>query len=223
MFYLFKPIRIPFLPVPTVSNHFIYSILSTPAKFALGFRGVRVNDRNIAGTAVINDIRDLDAVHAFKGFYELQNAVALPCSKVVHCETTVVLDRLESVYVASGEVFITVAINLLPIQESLRQAFPLLILLRQVQRHINFRPPNANVRIIPGKSSFIVRMVEVIALVAELSFIGENQEAMSEASRNQELFLVLGRELYSVPFPEGGTPFPDINRNIKHCAAHNAN
>ena len=101
---LFKPIRIPFLPVPAIPDHLIDPVLSTPAKFALGFRGVRVNDRNIAGTTAINDIRDLDAIHAFKGFYELQNAVALPCSKVVHCETTVVLDRLESVYVASGEV-----------------------------------------------------------------------------------------------------------------------
>ena len=102
---LFKPIRIPFLPVPAIPDHLIDPVLSTPAKFALGFRGVRVNDRNIAGTTAINDIRDLDAVHAFKGFHELQNAVALPCSKVVHCETTVVLDRLESVYVASGEVY----------------------------------------------------------------------------------------------------------------------
>ena len=110
---LFKPIRIPFLPVPAIPDHLIDPVLSTPAKFALGFRGVRVNDRNIAGTTAINDIRDLDAVHAFKGFHELQNAVALPCSKVVHCETTVVLDRLESVYVASGEVIITVAIYLL--------------------------------------------------------------------------------------------------------------
>ena len=101
---LFKPIRVPLLPVPTIPDHLIDPVLSTPAKFALGLRGVRVNDRNIAGTTAINDIRDLDAVHAFKDFYELQNAVALPCSKVVHCETTVVLDRLKSVYVASGEV-----------------------------------------------------------------------------------------------------------------------
>ena len=103
---LFKPIRIPLLHVPAIPDHLIDPVLSTPAKFALCFRGVRVNDRNIAGTTAINDIRDLDAVHAFKGFHELQNTVALPCSKVVHCETTVVLDRLESVYVASGEVIL---------------------------------------------------------------------------------------------------------------------
>ena len=103
--FLFKPIRIPFLPVPAIPDHLIDPVLSTPAKFALGFRGVRVNDRYIAGTTAINDIRDLDAVHAFKGFHEPQNAVALPCSKVVRCESTVVLNRLESVYVASGEVY----------------------------------------------------------------------------------------------------------------------
>ena len=102
--FLFKPIRIPLLPIPAIPDHLIDPILRTPAKLTLSLRQVRVNDRNIAGTTVINDIRNLDAIHAFKGFYELQNAVALPCSKVVHCETTVVLDRLESVYVASGEV-----------------------------------------------------------------------------------------------------------------------
>ena len=104
--FLFKPTRVPLLPVPAIPDHLIDPVLSTPAKFALSLRGVRVNDRNIAGTAVINDIRDLDAIHAFKGFYELQNAVALPCSKVVHCETTVVLDRLESIYMASGELLL---------------------------------------------------------------------------------------------------------------------
>ena len=103
--FLFKPIRIPFLPVPAIPDHLIDPILRTPAKLTLSLRRVRVYDRNVAGTAVINDIRNLDAIHTFKGFYDLQNAVALPCSKVVHCETTVVLDRLESVYVASGEVY----------------------------------------------------------------------------------------------------------------------
>ena len=99
---LFKPIRIPLLPVPAIPDHFIDPVLSMPAKLTLSLRRVRVNDRNVAGTAVINDIRYLDAIHTFKGFYELQYAEALPRSKVVHCETTVVLDRLESFHVVSG-------------------------------------------------------------------------------------------------------------------------
>ena len=101
---LFKPIRVPFLPVPTIPYHLFDPILRTPAKLALSLRRVRVYDRNVAGTAVINDIRNLDAIHPFKCFYELQNAVALPCSQVIRNQATVVLDRLESVHVASGEV-----------------------------------------------------------------------------------------------------------------------
>ena len=101
---LFKPTRIPLLPVPTIPDHLIDPILRTPAKLTLSLRGVRVNDRNVAGTAVINDIRDLDAIHTFKGFYELQNAVALPCSQVIRNQATVVLDSLKSIHVASGEV-----------------------------------------------------------------------------------------------------------------------
>ena len=95
--FLFKPIRVPFLPVPAIPDHLIDPVLSTPAKFALGFRGVRVYDRNVAGTAVINDIRNLDAIHTFKGFYELQNAVALPCSKVVHCEIIILMGDLPNI------------------------------------------------------------------------------------------------------------------------------
>ena len=102
--FLFTPIRIPLLPIPAIPDHLIDPILRTPAKLTLSLRRVRVNDRNVAGTPANNDIRDLDAIHTFKSFYELQYAVALPRSKVVHCETTDVLDRLESVYVASSEV-----------------------------------------------------------------------------------------------------------------------
>ena len=118
---LFKPTRIPLLPVPAIPDHLIDPILRTPAKLTLGLRRVRVNDRNAAGTAVINDIRNLDAIHTFKGFYELQNAVALPCSQVIRNQAAVVLDRLKSVYVASGEVYITVAMY-----RSLIYTFPML-------------------------------------------------------------------------------------------------
>ena len=94
-----------FSACPAIPDHLIDPILRTPAKFTLSLRRVRVNDRNVAGTAVINDIRNLDAIHTFKGFYELQNAVALPCSQVIRNQTTVVLDRLKSVHVPSGEVY----------------------------------------------------------------------------------------------------------------------
>ena len=80
---LFKPTRVPFLPVPAIPYHLVDPILRTPAKLTLSLRRVRVNDRNVAGTAAINDIRNLDAIHTFKSFYELQNAVALPCSQVI--------------------------------------------------------------------------------------------------------------------------------------------
>ena len=109
--FLFKPIRVPFLPVSAIPDHLIDPILRTPAKFTLSLRRVRLNDRSVAGTAVINDIRNLDAIHTFKGFNELQNAVALPCSQVIRNQATIVLDRLKSVHVASGEVYSTVAIN----------------------------------------------------------------------------------------------------------------
>ena len=51
---------------------------------------------------------------------------------------------------------------------------PLLVLLRQVHRNINFRPVNTNIRIIPGQAAFIVRVIKVIALVAELCFVRQH-------------------------------------------------
>ena len=102
--FLLKNIRIPLLPIPAIPDHLIDPILRTPPKLTLSLRRVRVNDRNVAGTTAINDIRNLDAVHTFKGFHELQNAVVLPCSQVIRNQATVVPDRLKSVHVASGEV-----------------------------------------------------------------------------------------------------------------------
>lgn len=65
--FLFKPIRIPFLPVPAIPDHLIDPVLSTPAKLTLSL-------------------------------------LSLPCSQVIRNQATVVLDRLKSVHVASGEV-----------------------------------------------------------------------------------------------------------------------
>ena len=64
---LFKPIRVPFLPVPAIPDHLIDPILRTPAKLTL-------------------------------------RLLSLPCSQVIRNQATVVLDRLKSVHVASGEV-----------------------------------------------------------------------------------------------------------------------
>ena len=65
--FLFKPIRIPLLPIPAIPDHLIDPILRTPAKLTLSL-------------------------------------LSLPCSQVIRNQATVVLDRLKSVHVASGEV-----------------------------------------------------------------------------------------------------------------------
>ena len=52
------------------------------------------------------------------------------------------------------------------------------------------RPEDADIRIVPGQSVFIVRMMEIIALVGDLCDIGEYQEAMGTALRYQQLFSV---------------------------------
>ena len=66
--FLFKPIRLPFLPVPAIPDHLIDPILRTPAKLTLSL------------------------------------PLSLPCSQVIRNQAAVVLDRLKSVHVASGEV-----------------------------------------------------------------------------------------------------------------------
>ena len=93
-------------------------------------------------------------------------------------------------------------------KQRLIKARPSLVFLTEVQRHavdciaVSFGgtwiaapqsgPEDADLWVVPGDAALVVWVIEVIALVAELSRIGEDKEAVSEAAGDQELSVILG-------------------------------
>ena len=65
-------------------------------------------------------------------------------------------------------------------------------------------------------------MPEIIDLIAELCFIAQNQEAVCKAFRDEELFLVLGRQGNTIPLALGLRIASEVNSNIEHSTAHSA-
>src|SRR5699024_6143002 len=123
--------------------------------------------------------------------------------------------------------------------KSIFQSQPLLVLIAQVQCRTIFqrvtlctctalvltfqlRPFNANLRVVPCHATLVIRMPEVIDLVAELCFIAQNQEAVCKALRDKELLLILSRQGNTVPLAIGLRITSEINSYIKHSTAHSA-
>ena len=104
------------------------------------------------------------------------------------------------------------------------EASPFLVLLGKIQLHtLGNRPLNADIRIIPCKPAFIIRMIEIRALIAEFRFITQNDEAMGKILVNEELLLILSGKENAEPLPVSLRSFSEIYRNIKDLAFDYAN
>lgn len=55
----------------------------------------------------------------------------------------------------------------------------------------DFRPFDADFRIVPRKAALIIGVVKIITLVAEFGHIRKNKETMCESTRNQILFPII--------------------------------
>lgn len=55
------------------------------------------------------------------------------------------------------------------------------------------RPLDSDGGVVPHEAAFIVGMVDIIAFVAKLGNIGQNEEAVCKPTRDKELALVLSR------------------------------
>src|SRR5690348_17110701 len=69
---------------------------------------------------------------------------------------------------------------------------------------VAYIPLYRKLRIAPQNSVLVPRMVEIAALIEELSGFGEHQEAMSEAAGDEDLLLVLRGQPGADPLPEMG-------------------
>ena len=89
------------------------------------------------------------------------------------------------------------------------------VLLRQdnlVRRH---PPVYSQIRVVPGYRALGLRRVEVVALVLEHHLLAQHAEPVREAARDEELPVVLPRELDGHVPPEGRRPLPDVHRHVK--------
>ena len=71
-------------------------------------------------------------------------------------------------------------------------------------------------RVVPHEAAFIIGMVDIIAFVAKLDSIGQNEEAVCKPTRDEELALVLSRKHYALPLAIRRAAFAQINRHIEN-------
>ena len=83
-----------------------------------------------------------------------------------------------------------------------------------------YAPFDTNVRIIPADTAVRFRRVVVVCLIQKFHMICKCDEAMTEASGNEKLFLIFVRELYAYPLFICGAVMAQIYRHIQHRAAH---
>lgn len=91
------------------------------------------------------------------------------------------------------------------------------ILIRQDHR-LN-RPLDANLGVVPANVAVTLRRIVVVRLVLHLDVVCQRDEAMREAAWDEELLLVLRRELHANPLAELRRALADIDRYIKDRAA----
>ena len=92
------------LPIPRIEAHILEIFLRFPAQNALSLVGVGVTFGDIARTARLDNVGDLEIVDLFKRFYDVEHAVAGAGAEVDDLNALVsagILDRLD---VTLGEV-----------------------------------------------------------------------------------------------------------------------
>lgn len=87
------------------------------------------------------------------------------------------------------------------------------------QDHRLNRPLDADLGVVPADVAVALRRVVVVRLVLHLDIVRQRDEAVREAARDEELLLVLRRELHADPLAELRRALADIDRHIKDRAA----
>ena len=87
------------------------------------------------------------------------------------------------------------------------------------QDHRLNRPLNADLWVVPADVSVALGRVVIVRLVLHLDVVRQRDEAMRKAARDEELLLVLRRELHADPLAELRRALADVHRHIKDRAA----
>jgi hypothetical protein len=80
------------------------------------------------------------------------------------------------------------------------------------------RPLNADRRIVPQETAFVLGNVKVRAFIGKSSDLAEHAKPMGKPWRDIELSLVFRREFHAEPLSKRRRTGPDIHGHIKHDA-----
>ena len=72
--------------------------------------------------------------------------------------------------------------------------------------------------VVPHEAALIIGMIDVIAFVAKLGSIGQNEETMCKPTRDEELALVLSRKHHALPLAIRRANFAQVNSTIEDLA-----
>ncbi len=84
------------------------------------------------------------------------------------------------------------------------------------------RPLDADRGIVPQDAAFLLRTVEIAALVEELNSFGQRQEAVCKSGRNEHLILLFRGKSHERPLPEVWRTHPDVHGDVQRLALNHA-
>jgi hypothetical protein len=83
------------------------------------------------------------------------------------------------------------------------------------------RPLDADRGIVPQDAVFILRTIEIAALVEELNSFGQRQESVCKSGRNEQLILLFRRKIHARPLSEVWLGLGRCLKIISHGALQN--
>ena len=96
------------------------------------------------------------------------------------------------------------------------------VFLRQYRLLGGDAPVDGEVGVVPGDGPLRLRGVEVVALVLEDDLVAQHAEPVGEAPRDEELTVVVARQLHRHVLSEGRRASPDVHRNVQNGALYHA-
>ena len=92
------------------------------------------------------------------------------------------------------------------------------IFLAEYRLFNRYAPVNAKTFILDVDAAIYFRVIELVALVLEDGGLGENGEAMSKATRDKKLTMIVFCQFYCYMLAECRRAFTDVNGYVEYCA-----
>ena len=96
------------------------------------------------------------------------------------------------------------------------------VFLAKYRLFYRYAPVNAQGFILDIDAAIGLGMIKLVALVLKNGGFGENGEAVSEATRDKKLTMIVFCQFYCHMLPECRRAFADVNSYVEYCALHTA-